>query len=143
MSDDLDLEGDRPNATGPGIKFVHRPDQGTPLKNKHKSERWNSISDGIAQVLGDHVNDQRIESFDEHGREPLISTEHGRMSRSAIRSTMYRVTRPCWYGDGCPHDREIETCKATKQPSMSHTDYCSLLPASADPALALAGNLLQ
>lgn len=117
--DDLDLEGDRPNASGPGIKFVHRPDQGTPLKNKGKSERWNSISEEVARVLDDYVDDQRIDALDDHGREPLISTEHGRMSRGAIRAVLYQVTRPCWYGEGCPHDREIETCEATNRSSMS------------------------
>jgi integrase len=116
---DLDLEGERANASGPGIKFVHRPDEETPLKNKRKSERWNSVSEGVARVLGDYVDDQRIEVLDDHGREPLISTDHGRMSRGAIRATLYRVTRPCWYGEECPHDRDVETCEATNAPSMS------------------------
>jgi hypothetical protein len=36
------------------------------------------------------------------------------MTHSSIRTKMYQVSRPCWYGDGCPHDREIETCEATE-----------------------------
>jgi hypothetical protein len=27
------------------------------------------------------------------------------MSASAIRNTLYRITRPCWRGEDCPHDR--------------------------------------
>lgn len=34
---DLDLEGDRPRAEGPAVHFVHRPETGTPLKNKKKT----------------------------------------------------------------------------------------------------------
>ncbi|CAI50775.1 XerC/D-like integrase [Natronomonas pharaonis DSM 2160] len=117
--DDLDLAGDRPNATGPGIKFVHRPDEGTPLKNKRKSERWNTISEGVANVIEDYIASRRTEAEDDYGRRPLISTRYGRMSRSAIRQELYRVTRPCWYNDGCPHDRDPDECEATDDGSMS------------------------
>jgi len=116
---DLDLEGDRPNADGPGVHFVHRPDAGTPLKNKAKSQRWNSVSGYVARVLDAYVEDRRIPVLDEHGREPLISTKHGRMARSSIRGTLYRVTRPCWRGEPCPHDEDPETCEYRRQERMS------------------------
>lgn len=117
--DDLNLDGDRPDGGGPRIHFVHRPDSETPLKNKAKSTRWNSISDYVAEALRDYVDNQRINVRDDHGRDPLISTEHGRMSRTAVRNTLYRVTRPCWYGEVCPHDREPDTCEATEKGKMS------------------------
>jgi len=116
---DLDLDGDRPNASGPGIHFVHRPDAGTPLKNKHKSQRWNSVSGYVARVLRSYVDDRRVPVLDEVGREPLISTQHGRIAESTIRGTMYRVTRPCWRGEKCPHDEDPDTCEFRRQARMS------------------------
>lgn len=56
---DLDLEDERPRADGPAVHFVHRPESGTPLKNKEKSERWNAISGHVADVLDDYVHGQR------------------------------------------------------------------------------------
>ncbi len=116
---DLDLEGDRPNADGPGIHFVHRPDAGTPLKNKSKSQRWNSVSEYVARVLEAYIDDRRIPVLDEYGRDPLITTEHGRMARTTLRTTLYRVTRPCWLGKECPHDEDPETCEYQRPERMS------------------------
>ncbi|WP_176696593.1 site-specific integrase, partial [Haloparvum sedimenti] len=66
---DLDLDGDRP-----GIQFRHRPETGTPLKNKERGERWNAISPHVARVLEDFVDGPRKDVRDDHGRNPLIST---------------------------------------------------------------------
>ena len=110
----LDLEGDRP-----GLRFHHNPRQDTPLKNKTKGERWNSISPYVSRVIGDYIDGPREDVRDEYGRDPLITTIHGRASISAIRTTLYRVTRPCWRGAGCPHDRDIESCEATESAHMS------------------------
>lgn len=117
--EDLDLEGERKRGSGPGIHFSHRPDQGTPLKNKGGSERWNSISEEVAEVLRSYVQDRRIDSTDEYDRRPLITTEYGRMTRGSIRTTLYRVTRPCWRGEECPHDEDPETCDWRETGSMS------------------------
>jgi hypothetical protein len=117
--DDCDLEGDRPNADGPAVHFVHRPEKGTPLKNKEKGERWNTISAFVAGVLQDWIDGPRPDILDEHGREPLVSTKQGRISRSNARDVLYRVSRPCWYGQECPHDRDPDTCEATKYAKMS------------------------
>jgi len=116
---DLDLDGDRPRADGPAIHFVHRPETGTPLKNKEKSERWNAISGHVAQVLDDYITEQRVGVTDEHDRAPLLTTKQGRVSVSACRDTLYRVTRPCWRGEECPHDRDIKDCEWTHYSQMS------------------------
>lgn len=110
----LDLDTDHP-----GIQFRHNPAEDTPLKNKEKGERWNSVSPHVARVLEDYIDGPREDVRDEYGRNPLITTIHGRASISAIRTTLYRVTRPCWRGAGCPHDRDIETCEATESAHMS------------------------
>lgn len=116
---DLDLDGSRPRADGPALHFVHRPETETRLKNKEKSERWNAISGHVAQVLEDYISDQRQDVLDDHGREPLVTTEHGRISTSAVQDTVYQVTRPCWRGKECPHDRDPDECEATRYPKMS------------------------
>jgi site-specific recombinase XerD len=116
---DLDLDGDRPGATGPAIHFVHRPETDTPLKNKEKGERWNGISARVAQILQDYIDGPRDDVVDEHGRRPLVTTRHGRVSISACRDTLYRVTRPCWRGEGCPHDRDLDECEWTHYSKMS------------------------
>ena len=116
---DLDLEGDRPRADGPAVHFVHRPETGTPLKNGERGERWNAISAHVAQTLQDYLDGPRVEIVDDHGRAPLVTTRYGRVSISACRDTLYRVTRPCWRGEGCPHDRDPDTCEWTHYAKMS------------------------
>lgn len=116
---DLDLDGDRPRANGPAIRFVHRPEKDTPLKNAEGGERWNSIGGGVAQAVKDYIDGPRVEVTDEYGRPPLVTTEHGRIATSTVRSELYRVTRPCWRGATCPHDRDPETCEATEYAQMS------------------------
>lgn len=119
---DCDLEDDRP-----GIRFVHRPDEGTPLKNKEKGERWNALNPHTARVVQDYVDGQRHNVTDDYGRNPLLTTRFGRPTASTIRDTLYRVTRPCWRGAECPHDRDIEECEATR---MAKASQC---PSSRSP----------
>jgi hypothetical protein len=63
-------------------------------------------------LLDDYIQSQRHDVEDDHGREPLITTTHGRPSLSTIRGTTYRLTRPCKVDQGCPHDRDPEECEA-------------------------------
>lgn len=112
--EDCDLEGD-----SPGIQFAHRPDEDTPLKNNEKGERWNAIGESVARVVRDYIDGPRIEIKDEYGRRPLLTTNRGRVSSSTVRDTLYKVTRPCWRNAGCPHDRDIQECKATNMESAS------------------------
>ncbi len=116
---DLDLEGDRPRADGPAVHFVHRPEADTPLKNGEKGERWNAISSHVAQTLQEFIDGPRPDVVDEHGRRPLVTTRYGRVSISACRDTLYRVTRPCWRRMACPHDRDPVSCEATHYSKMS------------------------
>lgn len=115
---DLDLDGDRPGADGPAIHFVHRPEQDTPLKNQEDSERWNAIGADVAQVLRDYIDGPRIDVTDDYGRQPLVTTENGRVSTTNIQDTVYQVTRPCWRGEPCPHDRDVDQCEATTYAKM-------------------------
>ncbi|MEY7852171.1 tyrosine-type recombinase/integrase [Natrarchaeobius sp. A-rgal3] len=124
---DLDLDGSHPRVSGPAIRFVHRPETGTPLKNQEKGTRWNRISEKAARYIEDYIEYHRPDVTDEHGRNPLITTQYGRPAGNTFRTTLYRVTRPCWRGESCPHDRDVDECDAT------HLDHASKCPSSRSP----------
>lgn len=125
--EDCDLDGAHPRFSGPALHFVHRPETETPLKNHESGTRWNRISGKAARFIEDYIEYHRDDVTDDHGREPLITTEFGRPAANTLRKTLYRVTRPCWRGEGCPHDRNIDTCEAT------HIDHASKCPSSRSP----------
>ena len=89
----------------------HRPETGTPLKNRHAAERSVAVGDDYCEMLSDYIEHNRPNVRDDHGRVPLIASSQGRLSETAIRSDVYQITRPCEMGD-CPHDRNPETCEA-------------------------------
>jgi len=95
------------------LEVRHRRESGTPIKNGKRGERLVALSDEICTILSDWIADCRIETTDEYGREPLLSSRQGRVHRSTIRRDCYRFTRPCKYTDECPHDREISDCSGT------------------------------
>jgi integrase len=74
------------------IELVHRPETGTPLKNGHGSEREVNLHGWVADVLTAWIEDRRTDSIDSHGREPLLSTRQGRISRTSIRRKVYSLT---------------------------------------------------
>ncbi len=124
---DLDLDGNHPRLSGPAIHFVHRPDTDTPLKNQGKGTRWNRISETTARYISDYIEYHRHDVTDDHGREPLITSRYGRPAGNTFRKSLYRITRPCWRGEPCPHDRDLEECDAT------HIDHASKCPSSRSP----------
>ncbi|MFP8954845.1 tyrosine-type recombinase/integrase [Natrialbaceae archaeon A-arb3/5] len=124
---DLDLDGNHPRVSGPAVQFVHRPETGTPLKNQEKGTRWNRISEKTARYLEDYIEYHRNDVTDDHGRNPLITTRYGRPVGNTFRKVLYRVTRPCWRGEPCPHDRDIAECDATE---LEHASKC---PSSRSP----------
>lgn len=119
---DLELDSDTPM-----VDFVNRPSSETRLKNGDKSERVNRISDRVARILQAYIDGPRVNNTDDEGRAPLISTEYGRISASCVRTTLYKVTRPCWIGEECPHDKDPETCEWTEY------DEASKCPSSRSP----------
>jgi site-specific recombinase XerC len=114
----------------PGSQYIdlhHRPETETPLKNGEKAEREVQLSDVMAEVIDDYIQVHRESVTDEHDREPLFTTEYGRLSDQRIRKNLYAFTRPCHISNGCPHDRDISDCKATK---YRHASKC---PSSISP----------
>ena len=95
------------------IELHHRPETGTPLKNKTHGEREVNLKDYVCQVLQDYINHNRKDVTDDHGRKPLFTSPHGRLYKNQIRRLVYSITRPCFYSEECPHGEEPEACEAT------------------------------
>jgi len=93
--EDVDTDGER-------INLIHRPEQGTQLKNGTDGERPVAISSELARMFGDYIEMTREEVTDEYGRHPFITTTQGRMVRTTMRRLVYRVTAPCFRGKSCP-----------------------------------------
>lgn len=108
----LDKDDYVTDSDGPYLKLRHRPDEGTELKNQSRGERTVYLKESVAEALDDYIADQRVERTDKHGREPLVTTSHGRMAKSTMRNYVYRWTQPCAIGKGCPYDKDPEECKA-------------------------------
>lgn len=101
------------------LEVRHRPETGTPIKNKDGGERLVALGEQICDVLDDWIDVQRPQVSDEYGRNPLLTSAQGRVHKSTLRDYVYRFTRPCMYGDECPHDREPDECEAMESKSAS------------------------
>lgn len=118
--DDFEEEEER-------LRIRHRPESGTPLKNRERAERYIALSADLTAVLADWIDHNRPDVTDGHEREPLFASTQGRCSKSTLRRTIYNVTQPCYYSDECPHDREPSDCAAE---GYSSGQRC---PSSVDP----------
>lgn len=101
------------DAEAQALALRHRPETGTRLKNKRSGERICALSEDVCEVLQDYIDVTRNDVTDDYGREPLFTTEGGRMHKSNIRGMVYAATRPCAYGKQCPHDRDPHSCEAS------------------------------
>ena len=91
----------------------HRPDSGTPLKNKKAAEHPIAVGPHYCEVIEDYLAHTREKVTDDHGRRPLVTSSQGRLSEGAIRETIYRLTQPCEI-DECPHDENPKTCEVRR-----------------------------
>jgi integrase len=91
------------------------------------SERYVGLSERVCGILDDWLAVNHPGVVDDYGRNPLFATKLDRLSQNRGRTIAYQYTRPCVYGDECPHDREIESCEA-RPTSESH-----LCPSSESP----------
>ncbi|WP_241432459.1 tyrosine-type recombinase/integrase [Natrinema gari] len=95
------------------IEVQHRPDQGTPLKNESEANREINLHTWASEILDDYLQMNHKGTTDDHGREPIFASRHGRMTRSNLRMHIRRLTRPCHYTGDCPHGRDQDECEAT------------------------------
>lgn len=106
------------------LSFRHRPDEGTPLKNKNGSERDVALKRHVAEVLEEYIDGPHHHSVtDEYGRRPLITTKQGRATTSTLRNWMYRWTQPCRIGEACPDGRDHDECEARRHDRLSHCPF--------------------
>lgn len=104
---------------GAYLDLHHRPDQGTPLKNKKEGERMIALHDKRYRIVQDFIQARRVNATDDYGREPLFATEHGRAHTTTLRDWVYKMSHPCYDGSDCPHGREMDSCKALKDNGAS------------------------
>ena len=109
------------------LELVHRPDEGTTLKNGKKSERLVALSDGVCRILDDWLEVNHPGVTDDEGRDPLFATKRDRLSRNRARTLAYQYSRPCMYGEVCPHNRDPNTCESVPT-SDAHTCPSALSP---------------
>ncbi|MGB9986558.1 tyrosine-type recombinase/integrase [Salarchaeum japonicum] len=126
--DDIDQEKER-------LRVRHRPDTETSLKNGSEGERLIALRRDVCEMLEDWIDHQRPPENDEQGREPLLTTTQGRIAGTTIRETVYKATRPCYYGDECPHDRDPDDCEGTTY------GYHSRCPSSVSPHSVRRGSI--
>ncbi len=121
----LDLR-DTELGENPYVDFRHRPDTGTPLKNKLGGERPVALKRETADVVREYLRNYRYDVHDDHGRQPLLASAQGRPGKNTLRVWSYLATLPCRYGP-CPHGKERETCEFTE---YAHASKC---PSSRSP----------
>jgi site-specific recombinase XerD len=117
----LDLEDFRSDEQALAIR--HRPDEGTSLKNGERAERIIALPEHTCEVVSDWISHTRPDVMDDDGRNPLITTEQGRVSQSNIRALVYHVTRPCYYGESCCCDEQYPYSYASKC-EKSRSPHC-------------------
>ncbi|GGL58051.1 tyrosine-type recombinase/integrase [Halocalculus aciditolerans] len=117
------------------LSFRHRPDAETPLKKKSMGERPVAIMDDTAAAINAYLtSDDRWETHDEHGREPLLSSRQGRPSQNTVRVWTYLATLPCIHTE-CPHGRDPDDCQFTER---NHASKC---PSSRSPHQVRTGSV--
>jgi site-specific recombinase XerD len=119
------------------VEIHHRPETDTPLKNGNGAERYVNLHSDVSQVIEHYIQTKRKKVTDDYGREPLLTTRHGRPAISTIQNAIHRITQPCFYSRTCPHNRDIDSCEAT-----SHDDF-SKCPSSLSPHSVRRGAITE
>lgn len=100
--------------------FTIRHRDNTPLKLDENSERNITVTDGrLADAIEDYLADKRPSVSDKWGRNPFFVSVQGRYHYQSLQTIFYKMTRPCYFGQGCPYNRDIDGCEATNYDSYS------------------------
>lgn len=117
------------------IKATH--DGRTALKNGDGGSRFIALRPETAELVEDWIDANRHDVTGPDGRRPLVTTRNGRISKNALRYAVYRVTRPCVYGQPCPHGEEPEECNAARNDKKQ----ASKCPSSVSPHAVRRGSI--
>jgi site-specific recombinase XerD len=128
------LDVDDFDTSEPCLEVRHRPESETPLKNREAAERSIYVGEHYKQVIADYIQHNRHDVMDDYGRRPLITSKQGRLTGTAIRTAVYRVTQPCTYSE-CPHDEEPTDCE------YRNYDRVSECPSSLSPHAIRRGSI--
>lgn len=109
------------------IEIHHRPETETPLKNGQNAEREVNLHQWVCDIIDDYIQFNREDVEDDHGRNPLLTTQAGRTHQTNLRAHINALTRPCYYSGECPHDRDQNACEATEY------RYSQRCPSSVSP----------
>ncbi len=110
----LDLQDYYPDRyRNPLLTYNHRPETGTPLKKGKWGEREVPLSNEMGSLIDDYIEGHRHDVTDEHGREPLLTTENGRPQKTTVQRNIYVVTTPCYIGFACPLKKDPAECEFT------------------------------
>jgi site-specific recombinase XerD len=123
----LDLRDLYLDTDDPYVEFRHDPPR-TRLKNAVRGEGPTNIGQETVDVLRSYVEHNRRGVETETGREPLLTTYNGRVSKSTMRKWVYKWSRPCAIGKSCPHGRDPNECTAAVD-----RDSMSKCPSSRSP----------
>lgn len=110
----LDVEDwNRPDDGDKGYLTIRsRPEQGTRLKNDDGGERDVAVRAEIADIIDAWIDGPRPVVTDDHGREPLITTQHGRISEGCVQTDIYDALKPERIGEECSCEPTDGTCHA-------------------------------
>ena len=122
-TDDCELDTDTPV-----IEVEHRPETDTPLKNQFDEKRVIALKRETSEVVNDYIDTHRHDVEDDYGREPLVTTSHGRPHVRTIQATAYADTRPCAVGQECPHGKDPEACDAAQNQQIAYECPSSVSP---------------
>lgn len=100
---DVDVERGR-------LRFIHRPEMDTPLKNDEEGERVVGVPPSVAETLRTYVRRHRHDVFDDYSRRPFITVEDGRPHANSLSRWMRYATLPC-HGMECPHGEQPDACE--------------------------------
>ena len=123
----LDLKDLHLEVEDPYIEFSHREGE-TELKNGSHGEGQISITDSVADIFQAYIENHRTDATDEFGRNPFLTSQFGRLSKTAMRKRVYAYTRPCVVSGECPHDRNPDCCDAAQ--TLNESSKC---PSSKPP----------
>ncbi len=117
------------------IELHNRPEYETPLKNGLGSEREINLHGWVAQLIEDYVSNRRIDSLDNYGREPLLSSHHGRYSRTSIRRTVYSLTDCGGIDGGCDCARSSKCDRSVSPHDIRRSSISAWLDDGHNPDL--------